>query len=622
MTGAQRFILFGCLLKGVLCSQWSVWVPQSVEALNGSCVLIPCSFHIPPEWDKDLEETVKGTWIKGNIRGEIVLDSSVSEQKKGIVTGDLNKKNCTTILYKKWPKKLYFRFEMKSVQYTFPTLVKINTKDFPARPQITPDKVRVKEGDTVSLSCSAPAPCPILPPTLTWTPRLNDSVSVTELQEKEDKTKYVSSVLNFTASYLHHNKEMSCSAVYSLQVDSSEKTSQNSFILDVQYSPKNTSVSVSPAGSQLEGDSVTLNCSSKANPAVKNYMWYTVTHSGNKTVGSGQELIFNASRDGGQYFCGAQNEHGTEDSAIVALDVTYSPQISPPWSCNRTAAEISCSCESRGNPYPTIEWHLSDRLLTNSTDRVIVEEHLGTTGLRSSITMHQKQKDTHTLLCLSRNPLGSFGVSVYIPPYESDSVLIHMVPSLIGTAAGATVMMLVCILFQLFLCFRRRKTRQKHSTRMEDSAKELRVINQSPFKGAEQLYANKAMLPGDTQIVCDGNEEDEDGATTLHYANIDFSSVQSNGKEKGAGVIRGGSQKTTDYAEIRHKCQNNLGVKECKTELQDEEGEYAEVPGTRPGAEGEEKKGGPLLKMENHLCVTINSPEPMEEATPGNIYRS
>ncbi|KPP60609.1 hypothetical protein Z043_121377, partial [Scleropages formosus] len=410
------------------------------------------------------------------------------------------------------------------------------------KPQITPEKVRVKEGDTVSLSCSAPAPCPILPPTLTWTPRLNDSVSVTELQEKEDKTKYVSSVLNFTASYLHHNKEMSCSAVYSLQVDSSEKTSQNSFILDVQCKacneisyhligfgfslpldpPKNTFVSVSPAGSLLEGHSVTLNCSSKANPAVKNYSWYIVTESGNKTVGSGQELIFNVSRDGGQYYCGAQNEHGTENSAMVVLHVTYPPRISPPWSCNRTAAEISCCCESRGNPSPTIEWRLSDQVLANSTDRVVVEERLGTTGLRSSITMRQKQGDTHVLFCLSRNPLGSFGVHVYIPPSESDS----------------------------------------------------------------------AMLSGDMGITGAADEEDEDRATTLHYANIDFSSVQSNGKEQ--GVIRGGSQKTTDYAEIRRKPQNDIEVRECKAELQDEEGEYAEILGTRPGAEGEEKKGEPL----------------------------
>ncbi|MFT7819518.1 tumor necrosis factor receptor superfamily member 5-like isoform X1, partial [Arapaima gigas] len=42
--------------------------------------------------------------------------------------------------------------------------------DSPVKPQISPDKVKVKEGDTVSLTCSAPAPCPTHPPTVTWTP--------------------------------------------------------------------------------------------------------------------------------------------------------------------------------------------------------------------------------------------------------------------------------------------------------------------------------------------------------------------------------------------------------------------------------------------------------------------
>ncbi|KAJ8353646.1 hypothetical protein SKAU_G00212130 [Synaphobranchus kaupii] len=60
------------------------------------------------------------------------------------------------------------------------------------------------------------------------------------------------------------------------------------------------------------------------------------------------------------------------------------------------AAEISCSCESRGNPSPSMEWHVSGLRVTNSTDRVISEEQLGNTGLRSSLTMRHSQGDTPT----------------------------------------------------------------------------------------------------------------------------------------------------------------------------------------------------------------------------------
>ncbi|XP_064175824.1 B-cell receptor CD22-like, partial [Anguilla rostrata] len=43
--------------------------------------------------------------------------------------------------------------------------------------------------------------------------------------------------------------------------------------LDVQYAPKNASVSVSPSGEIVEGSSVTLTCSSDASPPVQRYTW-------------------------------------------------------------------------------------------------------------------------------------------------------------------------------------------------------------------------------------------------------------------------------------------------------------------------------------------------------------
>ncbi|XP_064176581.1 B-cell receptor CD22-like, partial [Anguilla rostrata] len=44
--------------------------------------------------------------------------------------------------------------------------------------------------------------------------------------------------------------------------------------VNVKYAPKNTSVSVSPSGEIVEGSSVTLTCSSDANPPVHRYAWY------------------------------------------------------------------------------------------------------------------------------------------------------------------------------------------------------------------------------------------------------------------------------------------------------------------------------------------------------------
>ncbi|XP_061113377.1 carcinoembryonic antigen-related cell adhesion molecule 5-like [Conger conger] len=383
--------------------------------------------------------------------------------------------------------------------------------DSPPKPKLTPEKVEVMEGTSVSLSCSAAAPCPKLPPNLTWTPRLSDSVD--QLQENEDKTTSVSSVLTFTASHLHHRQKITCRALYTLQQGGNQKTSEARLTLKVRYPPKNTSVSVSPSGSVLEGSSVTLTCSSEASPPVQNYTWYRVNGTEMNTVGTGQNLTFNVTESSGseqyyceaqnehgkensttvllnviyppkntsvsvspsgsvlegssvtltcsskasppvqnytwyrvngtemntvgtgqnltfnvtessgseQYYCEAQNEHGKENSTTVLLNVIYMPQISGSGSCSRTAAEISCSCESRGNPSPSMEWRVSGLRVTNSTDRVIREEQLGNTGLRSSLTMRHSQRDTATLLCLSTNALGTSSLQFHAPSTQQHS---------------------------------------------------------------------------------------------------------------------------------------------------------------------------------------------------------
>ncbi|KAJ8245079.1 hypothetical protein COCON_G00236090 [Conger conger] len=556
MIGAERLILIGCLLQGALGGKWAVWMPQSIKALNGSCVLIPCRFDIPSEWETSLPQTTV-QWR--NEKDSVMFDSKSQSEShlQGTFTGDLQLKNCTTLL-ENLPKRAHDKYHLRldePIKWSYKeTFLELNITDSPPKPKLTPEKVEVMEGTSVSLSCSAAAPCPKLPPNLTWTPRLSDSVD--QLQENEDKTKSVSSVLTFTASHLHHEQKITCRALYTLQQGGNQRMSEASLTLKVRYPPKKTSVSVSPSGSVLEGSSVTLTCSSKASPPVQNYTWYRVNGTEMNTVGTGQNLTFNVTESSGseqyyceaqnkhgkensttvqlgvdyppkktsvsvspsgsvlegssvyltcsskasppvqnytwyrvngtemntvgtgqnltfnvtessgseQYYCEAQNEHGKENSTTVQLNVIYMPQISGSGSCSRTAAEISCSCESRGNPSPSMEWRVSGLRVTNSTDRVIREEQLGNTGLRSSLTMRHSQGDTATLLCLSTNALGTSSLQLHAPSPQQHSDF--SIPSLlIGAAAGAGAMMCICLVMQLVL----KKKRHSHGSQMKDT---------------------------------------------------------------------------------------------------------------------------------------------------------
>ncbi|XP_061098231.1 myelin-associated glycoprotein-like isoform X2 [Conger conger] len=105
MIGAERLILIGCLLQGALGREWAVWMPQSIDALSGSCVLIPCRFEMPEyhsnygsTYDNLLKrypDSVTGLWRKDR---RTVFDSrSQSESHlKGRITGKLLQKRLST----------------------------------------------------------------------------------------------------------------------------------------------------------------------------------------------------------------------------------------------------------------------------------------------------------------------------------------------------------------------------------------------------------------------------------------------------------------------------------------------------------------------------------------------
>ncbi|XP_039657118.1 B-cell receptor CD22-like isoform X1 [Perca fluviatilis] len=97
------------------------------------------------------------------------------------------------------------------------------------------------------------------------------------------------------------------------------RINSTSRFIDVLYAPKLPSVSVCPSGKIVEGSSVTLACSSDANPAAK-YTWYKNNVDSPKA--SGQIFIITDFRaeHSGNYYCEAQNRRGRQNSTLH-LDV-------------------------------------------------------------------------------------------------------------------------------------------------------------------------------------------------------------------------------------------------------------------------------------------------------------
>uniref|UniRef100_A0A669E8T9 Ig-like domain-containing protein n=1 Tax=Oreochromis niloticus TaxID=8128 RepID=A0A669E8T9_ORENI len=87
------------------------------------------------------------------------------------------------------------------------------------------------------------------------------------------------------------------------------------------YIPEVPSVSVSPSAEIVEGSSVTLTCSSDANPAA-NYTWYKEE----QPISQEKQIIFSSiqSSDSGKYCCTAENELGKTISKVISINVKYS----------------------------------------------------------------------------------------------------------------------------------------------------------------------------------------------------------------------------------------------------------------------------------------------------------
>uniref|UniRef100_A0A3P8NB35 Ig-like domain-containing protein n=1 Tax=Astatotilapia calliptera TaxID=8154 RepID=A0A3P8NB35_ASTCA len=397
MAGTLTFLLISSLLQGALCETFNINMPQNINVVSGSCVIIPCFFDVERNHKNNLDDSCKAYW--SNSTSFNSKNAKLKPTKE--MTGDLTKKDCTTTFNNAsllQRSKYYFRLECNnSLKYIFTQAgVDISFIDDPPSPTLTPSTLEVEEGASVSLTCSAPAPCWSHPPALTWSPNLGQSQET--LQENQDKTKVRTSVMNFTASHLHHGNKISCTAVYQKQDGSPDVTAETSLTPDISNSPKNITVSVSPSGPVPENSNVSLTCSSNANPAVWNYTWYRADGDQETFIGTGTSLNIKVFRDRRSFFCKAENKIGVGRSSSIQIDVQYSPKnitvsVSPSGPVPENS-KVSLTCSSNANPAVwNYTWYRADG------DQ---ETFIGT-GTSLNI---QVSRDRRTFFCKAENKIG------------------------------------------------------------------------------------------------------------------------------------------------------------------------------------------------------------------------
>ncbi|KAL1281339.1 hypothetical protein QQF64_000142, partial [Cirrhinus molitorella] len=150
------------------------------------------------------------------------------------------------------------------------------------------------EGDSVTLICSSDSNPPAL--NFSWF--------------KENQSSSVGSGQSFSFSALQSG-QYKCKSIN----EHGEKYS-DAVTLNVMYPPRNVSVFINGSAEIVEGDSVTLICSSDSNPPALNFSWFKENQS--SSVGSGQSF---SALQSGRFYCEAHNQHGSQRSDAVTVIV-------------------------------------------------------------------------------------------------------------------------------------------------------------------------------------------------------------------------------------------------------------------------------------------------------------
>ncbi|CAL8363646.1 unnamed protein product [Merluccius merluccius] len=316
-TAARGFVAFLLSLPALQGNDdWTVTCTSSnVCSVRGSTVNISCTFKYP-EKQHDLSTTVLETlWFTKEDRNQKPVDLLSDADYTGRVEsscgeisciGSSCNRKCTLSIrdLRQSDSDVYnFRFKTNQPggEHTANPGVALTVTGL--RVEVTP-VATVTEGQRVTLTCITS--CPLADkPFYIW---YQNNGPVTGSENPENQ-------LVLDPVIPQHAGIYSCSFRNYPHLRSPEET------LTVQYAPQTPSVSVSPSGEVVEGSSVTLSCSSDANPAA-NYTWFKEHEDSVGESGQNYTITNITSELGGHYYCQAHNAIGRHNSTSLFIIVT------------------------------------------------------------------------------------------------------------------------------------------------------------------------------------------------------------------------------------------------------------------------------------------------------------
>uniref|UniRef100_A0A3B3IB94 Ig-like domain-containing protein n=1 Tax=Oryzias latipes TaxID=8090 RepID=A0A3B3IB94_ORYLA len=316
-----------------LSQTWGVeYASKHICAFEGSTVEISCTYTYPP-WISYKKTVVQREFWYAKLKDKNPLDLREDPDYAGRVTYRCSEQSCSlriSGLRLNDFAEYRFKFETNQPDGSFTgkpgVSLTVTGKHSLPFPVIVPTpSAEVLEGSSVTLTCSSDA---------------NPAAKYTWF--KDNRPLLSEDKVHFSSIRSEHSGNYSCKSE-----NKHGQSSSTPLLLDVQYPPRIPSVSV--FGKILKGSSVTLTCSSDANPAA-NFSWYKKDEDSPKASGTNWTISDFRAEHSGFYYCEAENRRGSLNSKLksrwgrcefvdlLVLQLNTSPDINSP-SAETEAAE-------------------------------------------------------------------------------------------------------------------------------------------------------------------------------------------------------------------------------------------------------------------------------------------
>ncbi|KAM9314888.1 lachesin-like [Pholidichthys leucotaenia] len=482
---------------------WVTYKSHQICAVRGATVELQCDYGHPKTTRGKIIIIEKKFWFtKIEIEPEdLTTESGYADR----VEHRCDLMTCTLRItdVKESDSAMYnFRFiaNPPSASYMKTSGVRLSVGDGPNLPSVSVSPSgEIVEGRSVTLNCSSDANPPAK---YTW---YKENQTIIQGQEG--------------LYYFSPIRKEDSGSYYCKSENKHGDINSTSVLIDVQYGPNLPSVSASPSGEIVEGHSVTLNCSSDANPPAK-YTWYKE----NQTIIQGQEGLYYFSpirkEDSGSYYCKSENKHGDIKSTSVLIDVQYPPEIpsvarSPSGEIVK-GSSVTLTCSSDANPASTYSWYEEANESPKSSG-----ENFMFTDIRS--------EHSGKYYCKAQNRWGS----------QVSSLHVIDVPDYLNSAAvgSITVIFLAFIVFSAFLLIRRRRSLKQREQQDNTVQQNMGPKNASPLMAAQRK-------PEDREDICYSTVAFSKMEEDPLYCNITLTMANKQKHEE--------EKEAVDYSEVRY----------------------------------------------------------------------